>query len=61
MNKDLVYEDLRSLERWEGLWQLRFNLDKVLHIAGNDNPRNKYCLDQPRSQVFSPSDALRQP
>ena len=47
MNKDLVDEDLRSLERWEGLWQLRFNLDKckVLHIAGNDNPRNKYCLD----------------
>ena len=29
------------------LRQLRFNLDKckVLHIAGNDNPRNKYCLD----------------
>ena len=47
MNKDLVDEDLRSLERWEGLWQLRFNLDKckVLHIVGNDNPRNKYCLD----------------
>ena len=47
MNKDLVDEDLRSLERWEGLWQLRFNLKKckVLHIAAIDNPRNKYCLD----------------
>ena len=47
MNKGSIDEDLRSLERWEGLWQLRFNLDKckVLHISANDNPRNKYYLD----------------
>ena len=47
MNKEVIDEDLRSLERWEGLWKLRFNLDKckVLHISANDNPRNKYHLD----------------
>ena len=46
MNKGSIDEDLRSLERWEGLWQLRFNLDKckVLHISANDNPRNTYLL-----------------
>ena len=56
MNKDLVDEDLRSLERWEGLWQLRFNLDKckVLHIAGNDNPINKYCLDGTKKAWTAP-------
>ena len=34
ITKEVIDEDLRSLERWEGLWKLRFNLDKckVLHI-----------------------------
>ena len=47
MKKGSIDGDLRSLERWEGLWQLRFNLDKckVLHISANDYPRNKYYLD----------------
>ena len=38
MKKGSIDGDLRSLERWEGLWQLRFNLDKckVLHISAND-------------------------
>ena len=41
VNKDIIDEDLKSLERWEDLWHLRFNLEKckVLHISGNDNPR----------------------
>ena len=47
VNKDIIDEDLKSLERWEDLWHLRFNLEKckVLHISGNDNPRNSYYLD----------------
>ena len=47
VNKDIIDEDLKSLERWEDLWHLRFNLEKckVLHISGNDNPRNNYYLD----------------
>ena len=47
VNKDIIDEDLKSLERWEDLWHLRFNLEKckVLHILGNDNPRNSYYLD----------------
>jgi len=47
LNKAVVDEDLESLERWESLWCLRFNLDKckVLHLSANDNPINKYYLD----------------
>ena len=34
VNKGIIDEDLKSLERWEDMWCLRFNLDKckVLHI-----------------------------
>ena len=47
VNKGIIDEDLKSLERWEDMWCLRFNLDKckVLHISANDNPSNKYYLD----------------
>ena len=43
VNKESIDEDLRSLERWEVLWQRIFNLDKckVLHISANDKTRNK--------------------
>ena len=44
LHKAIVDEDLESLERWESLWCLRFNLDKckVLHLSANDNPINSY-------------------
>ena len=47
VNKGIIDEDLKSLERWEDMWCLRFNLDKckVLHISANENPSNKYYLD----------------
>ena len=47
VNKGIIDEDLKSLEGWEDMWCLRFNLDKckVLHISANDNPSNKYYLD----------------
>ena len=47
VNKDIIGEDLKSLERLEDLWHLTFNLEKckALHISGNDNPRKSYYLD----------------
>ena len=47
VNKGIIDEDLKSLERWEDMWCLRFNLDKckVLHSSANENPSNKYYLD----------------
>ena len=47
VNKGIIDEDLKSLERWEDMWCLRFNLDKckVLHISANENPSNTYYLD----------------
>ena len=46
VNKGIIDEDLKSLERWEDMWCLRFNLEcKVLHISANENPSNKYYLD----------------
>ena len=47
VNKGIIDRDLKSLERWEDMWCLRFNLDKckVLHISANENPSNKYYLD----------------
>jgi len=41
------YDDLKSLELWEETWLLKFNIDKckVMHIDFNNNPKNKYELD----------------
>ena len=46
LRKDLIDGDLRSLEEWEELWDLRFNTDKckALHLRANDNPMNEYKL-----------------
>ena len=42
-----VYDDLKSLEKWEQLWLLKFNPDKckVLHLDFNQNPNNLYVLN----------------
>jgi len=44
---DIIDADLKALEKWQDMWQLRFNpiKCKVLHIVGNSNPQNIYSLD----------------
>ena len=39
--------DLKSLERWEQLWLLKFNIEKckVLHLEFNENPNNQYTFN----------------
>ena len=45
--KNIVENDLISLENWENTWLLRFNTAKckVLHFDMNNNPCNEYVLD----------------
>ena len=47
LDKVTVDKDLKSLENWESIWLLNFNLDKckVLHTSVNVNPNNEYTLD----------------
>ena len=42
-----IIDDLKSLEQWEQLWHVTFNLDKCkyMHLPYNKNPGNKYILD----------------
>ena len=47
LKKNIVENDLISLENWENTWLLRFNTAKckVLHFDMNNNPCNEYVLD----------------
>ena len=42
-----ITADLKSLEEWEQLWSVTFNIDKckVMHLVPNDNPGNSYILN----------------
>ena len=44
LKKNIVENDLISLENWENTWLLRFNTAKckVLHFDMNNNPCNEY-------------------
>ena len=53
LDKEVVDEDLRSLEIWENAWLLKFNTAKckVLHLDINSNPCNDYVLDGSKLEV----------
>ena len=46
-NKSVVDSDLKSLEDWEKMWLLEFNIDKckVLHVELNSNQHLDYSLN----------------
>ena len=46
-DRNVIDSDLKSLEQWEKMWLLQFNLDKckVLHIDFNNNKRLSYTLN----------------
>ena len=50
LKKNIVENDLISLENWENTWLLRFNTAKckVLHFDMNNNPCNEYGHDVDR-------------
>ena len=52
-DKEVVDDDLRSLEIWENTWLLKFNTAKckVLHFDINNNPCNDYVLDGSKLEV----------
>ena len=52
-DKEVVDDDLRSLEIWENTWLLKFNTAKckVLHFDINSNPCNDYVLDGSKLEV----------